>query len=227
MNNLKLKYLEIRNKIELINDNINKQLSTILIDDSALKNKLLFDFENELRVALELEKNKSQDEIQKELNKERISKESQVNNEKLKQYLVAINGFKTNLETKENFINEIDKPEIQNKINGIKFEINKNKDLINNLTNKLEKELEKEIINNDDTNTLLQETEELKTKIDEVDKIFEKTKEIIEKESIGPVVEEPEISNEELEKARKDLFENKSKILNGCLLYTSPSPRDH
>ena len=79
MNNLKLKYLEIRNKIELINDNINKQLSTILIDDSALKNKLLFDFENELRVALELEKNKSQDEIQKELNKERISKESQVN----------------------------------------------------------------------------------------------------------------------------------------------------
>ena len=85
--NEKLKYLEIRNKIELINDNINKQLSTILIDDSALKNKLLFDFENELRVALELEKNKSQDEIQKELNKERISKESQVNNEKLKQYL--------------------------------------------------------------------------------------------------------------------------------------------
>ena len=215
MNNLKLKYLEIRNKIELINDNINKQLSTILIDDSALKNKLLFDFENELRVALELEKNKSQDEIQKELNKERISKESQVNKKKLNQYLVAINGFKTNLETKENFINEIDKPEIQNKIGGIKFEINKNKDLINNLTNKLEKELEKEIINNDDTNTLLQETEELKTKIDEVDKIFEKTKEIIEKESIGPVVEEPEISNEELEKARKDLFENKSKILNG------------
>ena len=215
MNNLKLKYLEIRNKIELINDNINKQLSTILIDDSALKNKLLFDFENELRVALELEKNKSQDEIQKELNKERISKESQVNTKKLNQYLVAINGFKTNLETKENFINEIDKPEIQNKIGGIKFEINKNKDLINNLTNKLEKELEKEIINNDDTNTLLQETEELKTKIDEVDKIFEKTKEIIEKESIGPVVEEPEISNEELEKARKDLFENKSKILNG------------
>ena len=135
-----------------------------------------------MRVALELEKNKSQDEIQKELNKERISKESQVNNEKLKQYLVAINGFKTNLETKENFINEIDKPEIQNKISGIKFEINKNKDLINNLTNKLEKELQKEIINNDDTNTLLQETEELKTKIDEVDKIFEKTKEIIEKE---------------------------------------------
>ena len=156
MNNLKLKYLEIRNKIELVNDNINKQLSTILIDDSALKNKLLFDFENELRVALELEKNKSQDEIQ-ELNKERISKESQVNNEKLKQYLVAINGFKTSLETKENFINEIDKPEIQNKISGIKFEISKNKRLINGLTKKLEEELKKEIINND-ANTLLQET---------------------------------------------------------------------
>ena len=60
--------------------------------------------------------------------------------------------------------------------------------------------------------------QELKTKIDEVDKIFEKTKEIIEKESIVPVVEEPEISNEELEKSSQRPFENKSKILNGFRL---------